>query len=372
MMKPISASLAIIALLAACTIGMPGPAPAPDSSPAAEPASRAEPSWPVQSRLHIDLWLHGFAMLQDDTTLVPYFRRDYRQRMTEVKRRAKAMTQLDVERDRLRAMLAANPRLTNAQFLALNFSTWDTFQRSIDLFLRAGGDPRRAGSEQEFRVISVFAQYFPTPSDQEWLRIFANALRDEHDRYYRSWWTQRQADLAPVLARVDTLWTQQVMPKLRPYLAGTRSTEGNLYLALPLDGEGRTITGASRLENAIAVTFPDTPAAADEAIYVIAHEMVGRVVGLAVSDNVTPAEQRGGLADRYTALGLVRGGALLLQRLAPALAEGYERYYLRAANVPVPSGSAADVQSAFARTFPLPAPVLDGIRQQIESVMSGI
>ncbi|HEU4566284.1 MAG TPA: hypothetical protein VFS05_16595 [Gemmatimonadaceae bacterium] len=361
-------ALASTLLLAACNIPslQPEPEPVPTSS------RSAEPSWPVQSRLHIDLWLHGFATLEADTTLVPYFRRDYRARMAEVKRRAKVMTQLDVERDRLREMLVANPRLTNAQFLALYFSTWDAFQRAIDLFLRAGGDPRRAGSEQDFRVISAFAQYFPTSSDQEWLRIFTNALRDEHDRYYRSWWTQRQAELAPVLARVDTLWTRQVMPKLRPYLSGTRSPEGNVYLALPLDGEGRTLTGASRLENAIAVGFPDSAGAAEEAIYAVVHEMAGRAVSPAVNDNVTPAEQRAGAVDRYTTMGLVRGGALLLQRMAPEMVEGYERYYLRAANAAVPTGGAAAVEAAFARTFPLPAPVLEAIRQQIESVMSGI
>ena len=43
------------------------------AGPTAEPAS---PSviWPVKTREHVDLWLHGFAMLQEDTTFVPFFK----------------------------------------------------------------------------------------------------------------------------------------------------------------------------------------------------------------------------------------------------------------------------------------------------------
>ena len=39
-------------------------------------------SWPIKTREHVDLWLHGFAMLSVDTTKVPYFRRGYRDELT--------------------------------------------------------------------------------------------------------------------------------------------------------------------------------------------------------------------------------------------------------------------------------------------------
>ena len=42
------------------------------------PASRATGGgWQLDTREHVDLWLHGFAMLQDDQSLVPYFRLGY-------------------------------------------------------------------------------------------------------------------------------------------------------------------------------------------------------------------------------------------------------------------------------------------------------
>src|SRR4051812_8458350 len=59
--------------------------------------------WPVKTREHVDLWLHGFAMLQEDTTFVPFFKRGYSTNMIVLKNRANVVTQLDANRDNLRA-----------------------------------------------------------------------------------------------------------------------------------------------------------------------------------------------------------------------------------------------------------------------------
>jgi hypothetical protein len=370
---PVRAISAVL-LLAACASA--GGAP-PTADGASTPGTATSPAtvsasaeWPVSAREHVDLWLHGFAMLQEDTTLVPFFERGYRERMLEVKRRANASTQLDVNRDQLRARFDANRLLTSAQFLALEFSAWEAMEQAIDIFLRADGNPQRAGDRQSQIIIATFAQYFPTAADRDWLRLFTEALRDERDRYFRSWWAQRQRELEPVLARVDSLWSATYHPKLRRYLGNTRSPEGSFYLSLPLHAEGRTVTGTTRAQNIIAVGFPDTPDAAAEAIYVFAHEAIGRVVSAAVSDNVTPAEQRAGIADRYTGHGLVRGGAILLERVTPELAEGYRAYYLRAATAAgatPPAGA-----DAFERTFPLPPHIVEAIVRQLDVVLGGI
>lgn len=94
--------------------------------------------WPIKTREHVDLWLHGFALLQEDTTFVPFFKRGYTTDMIVLKNRANVVTQLDANRDRLRARLAANPQLINAQFVPLSFSTWAEMSAAIDVFTRAG------------------------------------------------------------------------------------------------------------------------------------------------------------------------------------------------------------------------------------------
>lgn len=360
--------LAIVLLAAACATAGPTAEPARTVQGAPSPA---EP-WAVTARMHVDLWLHGFAMVQADTTLVPYFARGYRERMLELKRRGNATTTLDVETDRLRQGLTDHPVLVNAQFLPLHFSSLEATLRAVDLFLAADGEPRRATSQQEAAIIGALAQYFPGAAQRDWLRVFRNALRDEQARWYESWWMQRQRELAPVLARVDSLWQGETYPRMRGYLNGTGGAEGTIYLSIPLDGEGRALSGRARAENIVAVSFPESPGTAVEAIYVYAHEVAGRVVGLAVGDNVTPSEQRAGVAERHTAMGLVRGGALLLQRVQPALVEGYMRHYLRAAGVAVPPSGGAALEQAFARAFPLPPAIASAIARQLDVVLGGI
>ena len=39
-------------------------------------------TWPVKTREHVDLWLHGFALLSNDSSAVPLFRRGYRDDLT--------------------------------------------------------------------------------------------------------------------------------------------------------------------------------------------------------------------------------------------------------------------------------------------------
>src|SRR4051812_22678090 len=127
--------------------------------------------WGVKTREHVDLWLHGYAMLQEDTTFVPFFRRGYGTDMTVLKNRANAVSQLDANRDKLRARLAVNPQLISAQFVPLSFASWNEMTRTIDLFIRANGDPRAASSMEQAQSIAFLAAYFQTGADRDWLRL---------------------------------------------------------------------------------------------------------------------------------------------------------------------------------------------------------
>ena len=141
-----------------------------------------------------------------------------------------------------------------------------------------------------------------------------------------------------------------------------------MILSLPIGGEGRTINDGKQ-SNAIAVDYPTTTDAAPEAIYTFAHEVVARLVDEAIRDNTTPAEQRAGTTGGYQGNGAVRGGALLLQRVAPELAPGYMRFYLRTAGAAAPAG---DPSAAFSAAFPLPQAIVSAISRQIETALGGI
>lgn len=375
--RPTLTTLLLSALLAACASGGGGSA---DPGTAATPADpRASENtggpgvastaavWPVKTREHIDLWLHGYAMVQDDTAQVPFFRRGYRDRLTVVKNQANVVTALDRARDSLRMRLAQNPALVGGQFLALSFATWDDMRRAIQLFIEADGNVQRARTQQELFVLRVLGSYFPSRQDRVWLRQFAVGVEDERAKFYRDYWVRQQRERSAALAAVDSTWQRQYRPRLQRYLNNTQQDNGELILSLPLNGEGRTVTGSSR-ENVVVATFPERPADAAEVAYVFAHEAIARIASTAVSDNLTPTQQRSGAADRLASPAAVRGGYFLLERAAPELADGYARYYLRAAN----RSAGANPRAALEAAFPLPNDIRDAIIRQLDVVLGGI
>jgi hypothetical protein len=363
---PVAVALAVA--LAGCASGRQEAAAAGDPKDAVPAQERINAVWALRTRAHVDLWLHGFAMVQDDTTLVPYFRPGYRDAVIAARNQANVETQLEANREQLRARFGVNRALVDAQFLAFYFASWEELQQALELFLLADGDPARARNEQTRAIVTTLARAFPSKADRDWLRLFLTSVRDENDKFYRTYWQQQQRELGPVLADIDSLWENTYLPKLQPYLNNSRLEAGDFLLSLPLDGEGRTIIGGQRTST-IATPFPTTREAAIEAIFVFAHEAISQVANIAVTDNTTPNEQRSGVSDRYTASALVRGGALLLERLAPELTDGYARYYLRAAKADTTGG---DLASALRQTFPLPDHILNAMERQLDLVLGGI
>jgi hypothetical protein len=298
---------------------------------------------------------------------VPFFKRGYGTDMIVLKNRANVVSQLDANRDKLRARLATNPALINAQFVPLSFSTWAELTQTVDLFVRADGNPRAASSQQQAAAIAFLAAYFPTGPDREWVRLFVQSLDDESNRFYHSYWGQQQRERSNVLELVDTLWQRTYRPRMQRFLNNTQQAQGSILLSLPLDGEGRSLTNGKQ-SNMITVTFPARPSDAVEAIYVIAHEAVGGIASTAVNDNITPEQRRTGLGERYQSAAAVRAGALLIQRTSPEILDGYMRYYLKSVNRPV----GANVQTTFTATFSLPDTIRDALVRQLDVVLGGI
>lgn len=317
---------------------------------------------------HVDLWLHGFAMLTSDTGLVPFFARGYKAQMTAAKRQKNVFSQLDANQQELSARFAANPALTNAQFLAMYFGSFQEIVTAADLFARSEGNPRAAADPVMQQQIAMLASTFQTGADRNWLRVFIQGLQDESSRFYHDYWVAEQGTRGAAFAAFNEAWLSTYHPKLTRFLNNTQQARGQIALSLPLGGEGRTINDGKQA-NLIAVTFPKTIDAAPEALFVFVHEIVGRLANEAINDNTTPAERRSGTTEAYVGNAAVRGGAILLQRVMPELAADYMRFYLRVAARPVPTG---DPTNAFASAFPLPAAIVTSISTQIGVILGGI
>jgi hypothetical protein len=357
---------ALCAAVAACAPTMSQTSTGSASGPGSSISPDA--SWPVSTREHVDLWLHGYALLTGDTARVPFFKRGYRQTMRQVKTSRGAYTQLDANADQLSARFRVNPALVNGQFLPFYFSSFQQMQQVTDLFLQTGGDPRSTNDPLTRQLFAVLGSTYASGPDRDWLRLFVQSLADENTRFYQAYWTSEQTGRAATRQAVDSVWQSVYRPKLQRFLNNTQQNNGELILSLPLDGEGRTIA-YSKQQNSVAVGFPDAPAQAVEAVYVLAHEVVNAITTTAINDNITPTEQRSGVGARYTANASVRAGAVLLQRAAPELTSDYMRYYLRAAGVTPPAG---DPSSLFTSTFAIPDAIRDAFTRQIEVVLGGI
>lgn len=355
--KRFATRIAAAILLVACANAR--PAAAQDKRPT---------TWRVATVEHVDLWLHGYAMLTSDTGHVPFFARGYKQEVTAAKKEKSIVTQLDANQKTLSARFATNPALANGQFLAMYFPSMQEIVNATDLFIRSSGNPRAARDPQMAQEIAILAATFPQPADRTWLRMFVQSLQDEDTRFFHAYWNAAQQTRGAAFAEFNEKWMSRYYPKLTRFLNNTQQAGGQLVLSLPLGGEGRTVND-SRLQNMVAVEFPLTAEAAPEALFVFCHEVVGQLVQEAISDNTTPAEQRSGAANEYAGNGSVRSGAVLLQRVAPELVPDYMRYYLRILGRPVPTG---DATAAFVAAFPIPAAILTAVTKQIDLVLGGI
>src|SRR3954464_10499421 len=129
MKKVLSVAAALVAI--ACSSGgYPGPSTTPTVSP------NAPVGWPVQTAEYVDLWLHGYAMVLNDTARVPLFDRGYRDQITDRRRQLNVTTALDANLQKLRDGMMGNPNIESGQFAVFNFESWDELSRVARLFVQ--------------------------------------------------------------------------------------------------------------------------------------------------------------------------------------------------------------------------------------------
>src|SRR5688500_10738230 len=114
-------NIAVLSLLALAGCSSAGSSGGGGGAPA--PAQAQTQVWPVLTRSHVDLWLHGYAMLLRDTSRVPVFRRGYRDRIQSLKNQRNITTLLDANRERLQSRLALSPAIFNGQFAPMYFAS---------------------------------------------------------------------------------------------------------------------------------------------------------------------------------------------------------------------------------------------------------
>ena len=230
-----------------------------------QPQTAQTRGWRVTTKEQVDLWLHGFALLTSDTGHVPFFARGYKQRITALKAAAKRLHAARREQQELSARFATNPALTNAQFLAMYFTSFQEIVDATDFFIRSTGNPRA----RAIRRCSRGSPSSPRTFHGRRSQLAAPVRRGAAGR--------EQAVLSRVLDRAADA-RRRVRAAVRSGPDGTtRSSRASsttrsrrpvqLVLSLPLGGEGRTVNDGKQA-NIIAVVFPRRPSGAGSVVRV--------------------------------------------------------------------------------------------------------
>jgi hypothetical protein len=355
----------LVAVLAAIVLGTPAAGQA--RSTAGVP--RAAGPWPIKTREHVDLWLHGYALLSEDTAVVPLFRRGYRDSLIVVRNVAQQSSRLDTARVALQRILAVTPRLLSGQFYPLHFTNFGTLRVSLQLLTRVKGDVRAVSDRDQAQLVALAANYFNTAPEREFAEELSVGLESESQRFHHADWLQTQRARSGVLARVDSLWRTEWFARLAPFLRGTQQRTGEIILSPVVEGEGRTITIDPANGPSMVVTLPGNVERSQEALYGIVHEAVGAFAAAAVNENITPRQRSAGAADRLQTSAALRAGALLLSRAIPAEVEGYAQFYLRVTGHTAPPGRAL---AELERLFPLNPDILDTMKTQLDLLLGGL
>lgn len=341
--------------------------PAPPEEPVPEPPE----GWRVGVAEHIALWYHGLAYVrardEGSDDVVPRFAPGYRERIEEAKRRLGVYpTVLDRRADELAATLGGEAYRGMA-FVPLYFRSGEALYTAIERWAAAGGDPRRAATLEEARIINFLSSLFPRTEQRRALSDWVAVLREEDATFYADYWAQRQPELEQRTAAVQAEWNR-LAPGLADYLDYLQVEDGEIFLVPALGAEGRAAFQGLNVPR-VAVTEPpaDRP---EEAVYVFVHELTYPIVQDAIREYLAPVRIREIGEERLAALAAVRGGAILLDETAPERADAYRRYYLRAVGrEPAPD---AEVVEAFEAAFPLPDDLEPGLRRTIETALAGI
>lgn len=345
---------ATVAMLAGC-----GGAGAPASD---APAPLAVDEWRFGVEPHIALWYHGLALARvgvDDAAPVPIYRSGYAEEADAARRRLGGGSS-PFARDpaALGARLAAAGAADGMQFLPLYFDSWTRLQQSVDVWRQASGDPNRVSGEAA-AVVAFLSTRFPNASQRAAVVEWVGALESERTAFFDAWW--REAQPSTLAAEADALW-RRLQPDLTAFLRYTDASSGRITLTPSLRGEGRLEMGRGIAVAAVGGRAGDD---ASHVVGRIIHELSYSLAAEAVRDAVAPARIREIGEDVLVARAAVRGGAMVLERVAPDLVAAYTADYLRAAG-------ADPARSTLIRQFPLPDELVEPLESSVRLATAGI
>ncbi|HWJ24542.1 MAG TPA: hypothetical protein VNS52_19430 [Gemmatimonadaceae bacterium] len=319
-----------------------------------ERARSARARWVVTRDAFADLWYHGLAVIgADGYGPLSLYAAAYRADVRTVKHRRGSVTRLDDAAAELRAELRADSAYEVLHFVPAYFVGEDPVAvlAALRRALTAGVAARPGSGALDTRAAAV-AGALPTARERRSLLALVDLLDDEWRAFVRDDRAGRAPDAISV-ARLQDEWDRTFAPPLAGWLDVVGRGRGGVIVVVPAVGaEGRIVAGAGTRRAVVVVTADVRSAGPTGPLLAAVRELAFPLLDALPSASVASAWGDG--ADRVAAsrardVAAVRGGALLLEGTAPALAARYRRFYLEAA----PPGPAA--QPSFEQAYPLDA-----------------
>lgn len=311
--------------------------------------------WTFSAPAHAGLWYHGLALAgagADSAPVLPLYRPDHADDVARAGRGAGGPDFVALGRD-----LTLSGADHGAQFLPLYFGDWASLLEAVQLWERAGGDPRRAQSQETAQVIAFLSAQFSTADQRRAVLRFVQALEQERSFFFDRHWSA-SAPLQAVRA-VEDRW-RELRPRLVHFLRYTDFDRGRGAAVPALGPEGRALTTLQPTRVAFGLRPGES---ADVAVVRLIHEAGYALAAEAVRDHVAPAEIRRLGEATLVGRAAVRAGAMVVERLLPELTPDYRRYY---------TSVVGESSSRFEQAFPLPDELRAGLVEAIDLATAGI
>ena len=333
------------------------------AAPAADgPAPVGVDEWRFGVQPHIALWYHGLALGGvgvDASAPVPIYHDGYVAEADAARRRLSRGTSPFAEgAATLGARLVSSGAADRMQFLPLYFESWPQMLQVVDVWRQAGGDPNRASGEAA-AAIAFLSGLFPNAAQRAAVVEWVGALEAERAAFFDAWWTETQP--TALAAEAEALW-RTLQPDLIPFLRYTDASSGRVALTPSLGGEGRLDVGRGVAVAAVGARSGEN---ARSVVGRVIHELAYSLAAEAVRDAVAPARIREIGEDVLVARAAVRAGAMVIERVAPALSAAYREDYLEAAGED-------PARSTLVDGFPLPAELLQALESSVRLATAGI
>jgi len=316
-------------------------------------AQREVPQWVISRDAFADLWYHGLATVGVDSYgPQPLYSAAHVRSVRETKRTRGLVTRLDSSARTLHAAFAGDSAFDALHFVPLYFVGVDPGTALAALRQALGGGPSDSAVPLVIAArAAAVARSVPGARDRRALITFIDALAHE----WRAIVRDERAAWRPsprTLAALQRDWDSKFEPALSRYLTAGDRSRGTIVGVPALGGEGRIVSVRGGLS--VVMVSGDSIAGVDDAPLLAAV----RELSFALLDNMPANRLTAGFdraaAERAREIAAVRGGAILLEAVAPTLAPSYQRLYT--------ADEAGRKHRAFEAEYPLEASSVSALR----------